>query len=118
MADQIKVLLKGDEDETADTRTMLIAPTQEYTKSLWAVRSFERPKKPSVQTGTVPVISVAGVDAAYGKVPVLHEVSFDMHAGRTVAVVGESGSGKSTTARCITGLLPPKTGQIMLDGAR
>jgi len=117
MADQIKVLLKGDEVETADTRTMLIAPTQEYTKSLWAVRSFERPKKPSVQTGSVPVISVAGVDAAYGKVPVLHDVSFDMHAGRTVAVVGESGSGKSTTARCITGLLPPKTGQIMLDGA-
>ena len=117
MADQIKVLLKGDEVETADTRTMLVAPTQEYTKSLWAVRSFERPKKPSVQTGSVPVISVAGVDAAYGKAPVLHDVSFDMHAGRTVAVVGESGSGKSTTARCITGLLPPKTGQIMLDGA-
>ena len=42
MADQIKVLLKGDEVETADTRTMLAAPTQEYTKSLWAVRSFEQ----------------------------------------------------------------------------
>ena len=39
-------------------------------------------------------------------------VSFDIHEGRTVAVVGESGSGKSTTARCITGLLPPMTGEI------
>ncbi len=116
MADRIKVLLKGDEVETADTRTMLSAPTQEYTKSLWAVRSFERPKKPAVSAGAVPVVSVQNVDAAYGKVPVLFDVSFDMHSGRTVAVVGESGSGKSTTARCITGLLPPTTGQITLDG--
>ncbi len=116
MADRIKVLLKGDEVETADTRTMLSAPTQEYTKSLWAVRSFERPAKPAVQTGAVPVVGVQNVDAAYGTVPVLHDVSFDLHKGRTVAVVGESGSGKSTTARCITGLLPPKAGQILLDG--
>ena len=116
MADTIKVLLKGDEVETADTRTMLSAPTQEYTKSLWAVRSFERPLKPAVHTGSVPVVSVQSVDASYGVVPVLHDVSFDLHEGRTVAVVGESGSGKSTTARCITGLLPPKAGQMMLDG--
>ncbi|WP_394179015.1 ABC transporter ATP-binding protein [Yoonia maritima] len=116
MADRIKVLLKGDEVETADTRTMLDAPTQEYTKSLWAVRSFERPAKPAIATGAVPVVSVQNVDAAYGTTPVLHDVSFDMHEGRTVAVVGESGSGKSTTARCITGLLPPKSGQILLDG--
>ncbi|MEM9047006.1 MAG: ATP-binding cassette domain-containing protein, partial [Pseudomonadota bacterium] len=40
MADRIKVLLKGDEVEEADTRTMLSAPAQDYTKSLWAVRSF------------------------------------------------------------------------------
>ena len=116
MADRIKVLLKGDEVETADTRTMLDAPTQEYTKSLWAVRSFKTPAKPAVSSGAVPVVSVQNVSAAYGKTPVLNDVSFDMHAGRTVAVVGESGSGKSTTARCITGLLPPTSGQILLDG--
>ena len=117
MADRIKVLLRGEEVETADTRTMLTAPVQDYTKSLWAVRSFERPAKPAVQTGAVPLVSVRNVDAAYGKEKVLHDVSFDIHAGRTVAVVGESGSGKSTTARCITGLLPPMAGQIMFDGA-
>lgn len=116
MADRIKVLLKGDEVEEADTRTMLSTPTQEYTKSLWAVRAFERPDKPPVATDATPVISVQGVTAAYGTVDVLHDVSFDIHAGRTVAVVGESGSGKSTTARCITGLLPPRLGAIELDG--
>jgi len=116
MADRIKVLLRGDHVETADTREMLERPKEDYTKSLWAVRSFERPQKPKVKADATPVLSVQNVDASYGTTPVLFDVSFDIHAGRTVAVVGESGSGKSTTARCITGLLPPTDGQIMLDG--
>ncbi len=116
MADRIKVLLKGDEVEEAETRKMLDAPQEDYTKSLWAVREFQRPAKPAPAVDATPVISVQGITAAYGTVDVLRNVSFDIHAGRTVAVVGESGSGKSTTARCITGLLPPRIGQIELDG--
>ena len=116
MADRIKVLLKGDEVEESDTRTMLSTPTEEYTKSLWAVRSFQRPTKPAVEATATPIISVNNVTAAYGKAVVLHDVSFDIHQGRTVAVVGESGSGKSTVARCITGLLPPIKGQIEFEG--
>jgi peptide/nickel transport system ATP-binding protein len=116
MADRIKVLLKGDEVEEADTRTMLSDPQEDYTKSLWAVRAFQRPTKPPVSPGSVPVVSVRNITAAYGTTDVLHDVSFDIHAGRTVAVVGESGSGKSTAARCITGLLPPRMGEIAFDG--
>ncbi|MEX0503108.1 ABC transporter ATP-binding protein [Alphaproteobacteria bacterium LSUCC0719] len=113
MADRVKVLLRGDEVEEADTRTMLTSPREAYTKSLWAVRSFQRPQKPAVKSGTTPVISLRNVTAAYGDgEPVVRDVSFDIHQGRTVAVVGESGSGKSTTARCITGLLPPRQGEI------
>lgn len=117
MADRIKVLLKGDEVEEADTRTMLSTPKEDYTKSLWAVRGFTRPVKPPVPAGQIPLVSIKGVTAAYGKVKVLEDVSFDIPPGRTVAVVGESGSGKSTAARCITGLLPPVEGQILFDGA-
>ncbi len=116
MADRIKVLLRGDQVEEADTRQMLSHPREDYTRSLWAVRSFQRPAQPAVAPGAVPVISVHNVTAAYGKTPVLHDVSFDIHAGRTVAVVGESGSGKSTVARCITGLLAPEQGLISLRG--
>ena len=116
MADRVKVLLRGDEVEEADTRTMLESPREDYTKSLWAVRSFQRPQKPMAAKGAVPVISLRNVTAAYGNGdPVVRDVSFDIHEGRTVAVVGESGSGKSTTARCITGLLPPKTGEIAFE---
>ena len=116
MADRIKVLLRGDEVEEAETATMLSAPREEYTRSLWAVRSFERKQKPRAKKGSTPVVSIKNVTAAYGKDPVLNDVSFDIHEGRTVAVVGESGSGKSTTARCITGLLPPLAGSISFDG--
>ncbi len=116
MSDRIKVLLKGDEVEEAETRGMLESPKQDYTKSLWAVRSFERPQKPPAPACSVPVVSIKNVSAAYGEMPVLFDVSFDIHAGRTVAVVGESGSGKSTVARCITGLLPPSSGEILFDG--
>lgn len=116
MADKIKVLRYGNEVEEADTRTMLSAPKQDYTKSLWAVREFQRPEKPQAPDSETPVIEIRNVTAAYGNVPVLHDVSFKIHRGRTVAVVGESGSGKSTTARCVTGLLPPLQGDILFDG--
>ena len=116
MADKIKVLLKGDQVEEADTRAMLSNPVEDYTKSLWAVRSFKRNQKQLAAEGSVPVVELRNVTAAYGKVPVLHDVSFSIHSGRTVAVVGESGSGKSTAARCITGLLQPGEGEVLFDG--
>ncbi len=117
MADTIKVLLKGEEVEEAPTEQMLGSPKEDYTKSLWAVRSFQRPQKQRpTEAGAIPIVSVQGIDAAYGKTKVLDDVSFDIYPGMTVAVVGESGSGKSTTARCITGLLPPTKGQILFKG--
>ena len=116
MADRIKVLLKGDEVEEAPTAEMLSAPQEAYTKSLWAVRSFRSAEK-TRPIGAAPVVALEGVHAAYaGGIKVLEDVSFDIHAGMTVAVVGESGSGKSTAARCITGLLPPTDGRILFSG--
>lgn len=114
MADRIKVLLRGEEVEEAPTREMLAAPREDYTRSLWAVRSFARPEQPAPKGQ--PVVSVRNITAGYGALDILKDVSFDIHARRTVAVVGESGSGKSTTARVITGLLPPRRGEIVFDG--
>ena len=112
MADVIKVLRYGNEIEEAETRKMLTAPKENYTKSLWSVRSLE--KKPvKVQK---PILEIKNIDAAYGKFKVLHDVNISVPRGSTVAVVGESGSGKSTTARVITGLLPQLTGSIEFDG--
>jgi len=112
MADKIKVLRYGDEVETADTEQMLNHPTQDYTKSLWSVRSLEKPESPSDDI----VLELHGIDAAYGRsLKVLHDVSIKVPRGRTVSIVGESGSGKSTAARVITGLLPPMAGLIKFN---
>jgi len=43
-------------------------------------------------------------------------VTFDIRRGETFALVGESGSGKTTVARMVVGLLPPSSGEVMIDG--
>ncbi len=113
MAHRIMVLRYGNLVEEADTRVMLKAPTQDYTKSLWAVRSLEKPEEKSSDIA----LAIQGVDASYsGVVKVLDNVTVRLPRGKTVAVVGESGSGKSTLARAITGLLPPSKGRIEFNG--
>ena len=113
MADRIMVLRHGLEVEEAPTREMLKEPKQDYTKTLWAVRSLV--KEESISDDVT--LSVRNVDASYsGVVKVLDNVTVRLPRGRTVAVVGESGSGKSTLARAITGLLPPSKGEIQFNG--
>ncbi len=112
MADVIKVLRYGETVEDADTREMLSAPKHPYTKSLWAVRSIEKPASESDDI----ILKIDHVDAAYGTIKVLDDVSIAVPRGQTVAVVGESGSGKSTTARVITGLLPAAAGEVLFNG--
>jgi ATP-binding cassette subfamily B protein len=48
--------------------------------------------------------------------PVLHDITLDVPAGKTVAIVGRSGSGKTTLAKCLSGLLEPTEGAILFDG--
>ena len=116
MADKIMVLRHGEMVEEAETREMLNNPKEDYTKSLWAVRSFEKEGETQAKE-EVPLIKIENVDAAYGgNLQVLFGIDFEMHRGQTVSVVGESGSGKSTVARVITGLLPPMNGQIYFNG--
>lgn len=115
MADRIKIMRHGREIEDAPTRQMIDSPREDYTRSLWAVREFRRPPR-EVPSAAAPAISIRGVTAGYSQLDVLKDVGFDIPRGTTVAVVGESGSGKSTTARVITGLLPPRQGSVLLNG--
>jgi peptide/nickel transport system ATP-binding protein len=63
-----------------------------------------------------PALSVRGVTAAYGGMPVLSGVNLEVPRRGCVALVGESGSGKTTLARCVAGLHSDWTGEIAFHG--
>ncbi len=116
VADRIKVLRHGKEVEEGLTQQILHEARQDYTARLVAVRgaaASERAVSATVQPETV--LKVQDCHAYYGDFHVVRGVSLDVQRGETVAVVGESGSGKSTLARIITGLLPPRSGQILFQ---
>ncbi len=70
----------------------------------------------SLPTGDPASLDVREVDFAYDDVDVLHEVSFTVEAGRTIALVGPTGSGKSTLTTVLVRLVDPRSGDVVLDG--
>ena len=65
-------------------------------------------------------ITVENIDAAYGSVRVLEDVSLSAQAGETVALLGTNGNGKSTLIKCIMGIVRPSAGRIVaeMDGVK
>lgn len=59
-------------------------------------------------------IRVEKIDAGYGRIPILHQVSLSISANESVAIIGANGAGKSTLVRAICGLLPLSSGDIYL----
>jgi len=65
-------------------------------------------------------ITVEGIDAAYGAVRVLEDVSLTVNSGETVVLLGTNGNGKSTLMKSIMGIVQPTKGKITIEveGAR
>ena len=75
--------------------------------------------------GTYPARTLASIDpsatrdevqAATGHVIAVKDVSFEIRRGETFVVMGLSGSGKSTLVRCISRLIEPTAGELLIDG--
>lgn len=78
---------------------------------------------PEVTDGPLPApktvdgaISVRGLSFAYGDHKVVDDVSFEVPAGKSIAIVGRTGSGKSTVAMLLARLLPTPAGAVRIDG--
>jgi phospholipid/cholesterol/gamma-HCH transport system ATP-binding protein len=63
-----------------------------------------------------PLIAVDDLTVGWDDVNLLEHASFSVERGEVFAILGGSGCGKSTLLRCLTGLDPPKSGNIRIEG--
>jgi urea transport system ATP-binding protein len=63
-----------------------------------------------------PMLEMVGVTAGYGRSMVLSNVDLTVPNGSAVAVMGHNGAGKTTLLRVAVGLIPVKSGTVLLDG--
>jgi len=64
----------------------------------------------------VNALDVIDLTAGYGRIEVLHGVSFSVPQGSVVALLGPNGAGKTTTLNCIAGLIEPTGGHVHIGG--
>lgn len=69
-----------------------------------------------------PMLSVRGLKKVYqtdgGDIEAVRNLTFDLREGELACLVGPSGSGKTTLLKCISGLMAPTEGEVLLDGKR
>jgi len=61
------------------------------------------------------MLEIKNLNVSYGAIAALHDVSLSVKAGSIVTLIGCNGAGKSTTLRAISGLVKPKSGEILYD---
>ena len=125
IADHIVVLYAGDIQEHGPADQIISRPGHDYTRRLMAAvrpppAAGQGDETSDAHRRAAPALEVRGVAASYGKgasaVRVLSDVNMSVQRGHTVGVIGESGCGKSTLARVMSGLLPAREGDVLLDG--
>lgn len=62
------------------------------------------------------LVEVQNLDAGYGAMEVLHQVSIKLNSAKIATIIGPNGAGKSTLLKAIFGLLKPSRGQVLFNG--
>ncbi|GAA0244473.1 ATP-binding cassette domain-containing protein [Saccharothrix mutabilis subsp. mutabilis] len=65
---------------------------------------------------TEPILELRGVNKSFGPVHVLHDIDFTVQPGEVTALVGDNGAGKSTLVKCIAGIHPIDSGEVLFEG--
>jgi peptide/nickel transport system ATP-binding protein len=123
IAHRVAVLRAGELVEVNATRELLSNPQHEYTRMLIGSVPGITPRHRGAPADAPVVLRTRALAKTYAATGWLHprgavhaamEVSLEIRRGQTLGLVGESGSGKSTVARCITRLIDPTSGEILL----
>jgi len=64
------------------------------------------------------ILELKGVSVSYGNIAAVEDLSLRVYTDEIVTLIGSNGAGKSTTLRTISGLLRPKTGDVIYKGRR
>jgi ABC-type glutathione transport system ATPase component len=132
-ADRMIVMNKGQIVETGTVGDVIRRPSKDYTVRLIdAIPSITDPiRTHATPVSDKPLVEVKNLvrdfdlsgsmfDRLFRRarkvVHAVDNVSFSIQKGSTFGLVGESGSGKSTCARMMVGLIPPTSGEVLLDG--
>lgn len=63
-----------------------------------------------------PLLRACDLNVSFGGVPILRDVSVEVHAAETLTILGDSGCGKTTLLKVMAGMLVPSTGEVWLEG--
>lgn len=100
----------------------MVAPSQgdagEGARPASAGRAPAAPPAPAVAPAgpAGPVLRLQGIGKHFGPVQALTGIDLDIPAGQVTALVGDNGAGKTTLIKCIAGIWPPSSGQLLWQG--
>ena len=78
---------------------------------------FAGEAKERARDGSSPVLEVKGIHTNYGSISAIRDINLTVYAAEIVAVLGSNGAGKTTMLRTVSGLLRPRAGTVLYEGA-
>jgi branched-chain amino acid transport system ATP-binding protein len=68
--------------------------------------------------GKPPLLTLKNLEVSYGNIAAVKGLTLDVYPGEIVTLIGSNGAGKSTTLRTISGLLRPRSGEVLFEGKK
>ena len=115
IADKITVMNEGKVLVEGDADTVRAHPEVQRVY-IGGGRAHAAAREPGPEAAGAPILRVDGINTFYGKSHILHDVSLEVRANEVVALLGRNGAGKSSTFKSILGIVPPRSGSVVLEG--
>ncbi|MEO8716157.1 MAG: branched-chain amino acid ABC transporter ATP-binding protein/permease, partial [Acetobacteraceae bacterium] len=110
----IAIMLIAPEGVFWAVRDRLFGHAEAPVRRVRTVAAEARPPPPAPASG--PLLDVRNVSRSFGGLRAVDDVSFTVEAGEILGIIGPNGAGKTTLFNVLNGMLPPGSGEALLDG--